>query len=855
MTQPGPNGSPGMLFNGLAARDFFVALQVDPATVHYRGIHWDKTLLPKSDRGRHVPPSPEPKQQRLEEMQRQGYRLYWLPNGGPSDEHVTTCQFLFVEWDGRPLEWQLQAWKELSLPEPTVMLSTGGKSIHCYWRLSQPIDANRWRAITLRLIDYCQSDPSCKNPSRLMRLAGGTYIYKSDDKDAEGNSLGGKHGPIQAAMISATGKEYDAAAFESLLPEKIKQPSLPVPAPQSYSAPSSPGATVTPNDPRTYEELERLVSAYPTIHRDNDQYHEAITFIFGLCKAMEEIGRSRQDAVDLASRYHPEAIDTFKEGLTADINKSQGGSFIKLCKSKGVDITRHDIKRKPHVDIPPEAQFDRPGPASAPAASWQIAAPGEDDDEDRAVAEGAAADLIAAGREPITILDIFPDGLAKPLIERAAAFPCDPMAFALPLLCCVSSVVGNRVRIKVKNTWKEPFVLWGANIMPASSLKSPIANVPLSALGKWQVELNKDTKKEKAQWANDRNRIVMEADAAALKEWEKENPPPLPGRELFIVDATLEKIGQFLGQERTPGMVAYHDELSLWFQQLKRGKDAQDQRSNWLSLWTGGLLKVDRIGRESIYVANTAQSVFGLATIDGLASIRGGEKESNGNKDADGMWARFLLWQPYDVPYVYNNLDRDVTDLLLNLFRDRIDAKLPTSIDGAPLSIQLSEDAIAFMETHWTEWDKEARLTTKERGQWIGKLRGHSVRLAGILQLIDSATKDLGLLNEVTKITAVRAIRLCYALLDQYDLLCPKIGGDTGDLDPAIAKLIAYGVDWRRQHGAAPVPSDQIRRWKLPTREATSKERRAWIEAVVPASGKLGRLEPTSRSFEWFPPS
>ena len=218
------------------------------------------------------------------------------------------------------------------------------------------------------------------------------------------------------------------------------------------------------------------------------------------------------------------------------------------------------------------------------------------------------------------------------------------------------------------------------------------------------------------------------------------------------------------------------------------------------------------------------------------------------------MWARFLLWQPNDVPYEHNDLDHDVTDLLHNIFKERIDSKLPPHVEGSPLVIPLSRDAIRFMSPHWKAWDTESRLTTAERGQWLGKLRGHSVRIAGILQVLESASKELGLLNDITEPTAKRAVKVCYALLDQYDLLCPRIGGDTGDLDPAVAKLLTYGMDWRKAHGSAPVPSEQLRRWKLPTRESTASERREWLLGVVGSSPAMGTVEPTLRSFLWHPP-
>lgn len=854
------------LFDGKAARDFFTALQVDPATVHYRGIHWNKEL-PKSQRGVHVTPSGAPQQQNLENLQQQGYRLYWVPNGGKSDDDAPACRFLFVEWDDHPLEWQLTAWRELGLPEPTAMVNTGGKSIHCYWRLAAPIPADAWRDITTRLIEHCGSDRSCKNPSRLMRLPGGTYIYKSDDTDAAGNSLGGTYGPNRAAVVVASGASYDVAAIVAALPPIIEPPA-PV-TPPSYVAPIAPvaGAMVTPDDPRTYEELERMVAAYPPILADNDQYDEAIAFIFGLCKAMEEIGRSRSDAIALASRYHPGAADTFEEARKAKIDKSQGGSFVKQCKAKGVDVRRHDIARKPEVHIDPADQaMERPTgnghhpPATIAApAPWEAPMAAPVDPEDQEAKETGAAALLAAGREPITLADVLPAGLAGPLTERAAAFPCDPTAFLLPLLCTTASVIGNRVKIRVKKTWQEPFVLWGANVMPASSLKSPIAGVMSSALGKWQVEINKAAKSAKDKWTNERNRVALQSDADALKQWDEENPPPLPARELFIVDATLERIGQFLGQNSTPGMIAYHDELSLWFQQLKRGKDAMDQRSNWLSLWNGKLLRVDRVGRESIYVPNTAQSVFGLATVDGLAEIRGSKKASNGNQDADGLWARFLMWRPDDVPYEYNELDRDVTDLLCDLFRNRIDAKLPEPGESLeqPQEITLSRDAIATMKPHWNAWYRESNATTTERGQWIGKLRGHSVRIAGVLHVLDHAVKELPIVSEISAGVAKRALHLCYALLDQYDLLCPRIGGDTGALDPAVAKLLTHGIDWRKEHGKAPVPGHHIRStWNLPERKCKAATTNEWLLREVGAikGGALGWVEPLPQGVQWHPP-
>lgn len=174
MTAP-PHSTPR--FDGASALEFLQALGADPGGVHYRAIHWDKNHQPRGERAVHLPPTFKPRGARLEQLQQAGYRLYWLPNGGPHDADVKACRYLFVEWDEQPMEWQVGAWQALGLPEPTVLLATGGKSIHAYWRLKDPLPPDRWRPLIQRLIAYCQSDPTCKNPSRLMRLAGSSYIH------------------------------------------------------------------------------------------------------------------------------------------------------------------------------------------------------------------------------------------------------------------------------------------------------------------------------------------------------------------------------------------------------------------------------------------------------------------------------------------------------------------------------------------------------------------------------------------------------------------------------------------------------------------------------------------------------
>ena len=86
------------------------------------------------------------------------------------------CRAVFCEWDDRPKEWQVDAWKDLHLPEPTLQVDTGGKSIHNYWVFAEPISVDDWKSLQTRLLDHADADRSLKNPSRVMRLPGTFHI-------------------------------------------------------------------------------------------------------------------------------------------------------------------------------------------------------------------------------------------------------------------------------------------------------------------------------------------------------------------------------------------------------------------------------------------------------------------------------------------------------------------------------------------------------------------------------------------------------------------------------------------------------------------------------------------------------
>lgn len=220
--------------------------------------------------------------------------------GCVEDDDITGCHSLFIEWDDIPIADQLIAWKTLGMPEPTVMVLTGGKSVHTYWALLEPIDPATWRAITARLISYCQSDSSCSNPSRLMRLPGGVYFDKKT-----GRATG------QATIIHESGQRYSVGEIEAAIEAGEAR------KPETFDFTTPPESMVGVSIPaddhrrqdfpiRTMEEVRDALACIPRrVGGGDDSYGKYRNILWGLIKACEEAGSSREEAISLMEGHSP----------------------------------------------------------------------------------------------------------------------------------------------------------------------------------------------------------------------------------------------------------------------------------------------------------------------------------------------------------------------------------------------------------------------------------------------------------------------------------------------------------------------------------------------------------------------
>jgi hypothetical protein len=492
-----------------------------------------------------------------------------------------------------------------------------------------------------------------------------------------------------------------------------------------------------------------------------------------------------------------------------------------------------------------------------PAAFWAVA--GEkghefwpnkklvpETEEDQELARDAALSHVANAASTLDLRDVLHPWLADRLIRRAESFPLHPLALLAPGLATCAALVGTRARVEVKDDWDEPLVIWAGNVADASTLKSAASNV-------WQKPLVRIEIEERIKHKASKKRQNPE-------ETEKQDKPLI---RYIAGDATYEAIASMAAAPSNFGIISYQDELSAWFANLERQCSA-NARGSWLSLWGGSSIIVDRKTTDSLFAPESAVSLFGNVQPDKLAAMMA--RTGDGAETAgDGLWSRFLWIRPPFVRYSFVDKSEVISGDIYRLLKLLHQVPIGTNSDEKTV-FRFSQDATDLMAPFWVRWADWELDSSPARRAFLGKMRGYSARLAGLLGVIDAACEAIEQQDEmvqqfrstrcgrwlllVEEGHAKRALRLCEFFLAQFDALQNSLGH--GDVPPNVAKLLAC----IERTDSKSVPVRQIGRWHLPRKSATAAVIVKWLREDVVGKYGLGEMVPGVRrgSWAWKPP-
>lgn len=241
--------------------------------------------------------------------QESGLGIYIVINkGGDNKESINQCIAYFAEFDGISEDKQHAAVKTSGLPKPSMVVQTGGGSLHFYWVLFEPLtDKRQWQADMKRLVAHLGSDTSINDPSRVMRLPGCLYM------DGNGQPV------AQVQIIHESNERFTREQIISCLPEQqLPQKHITLSAPSIQSSSDQ-------TEQRAIDQLRQIPPRIPG-EGTRDKYRGLFWGLVAIC------GANR--ASQLMAQHSPQwASQEDLQKLAADGNGEIGpGTFFEIAK-------------------------------------------------------------------------------------------------------------------------------------------------------------------------------------------------------------------------------------------------------------------------------------------------------------------------------------------------------------------------------------------------------------------------------------------------------------------------------------------------------------------------------------------
>jgi hypothetical protein len=698
--------------------------------------------------------------------QQEGRGVYLVVNdGGDNDAQITACRAFFLEWDDRPVPWQLSAWQRYGLGEPTISITTGGKSAHLYWVLTEPITPAQWIPVQAALIEITGADSTNRNPSRVMRLPGGSYI------GADGSAQG------MTTIYSASGSRYSLEEVAQWVePDEFADP-------PPDAGPSAQLQQLAQDDgfsgdlpPRPPETLREALLKIPPFRHGAGQYDQLMKLAMRL-----HVDLGPADAQQLLRETCCREIGDLPSYFRSTPNQiSPGSTWAFLRETWGVDISRPDLKAKPppHRNPAPEGVAARPGKQdpAAPLTLDQVrerlqlaVADGASRQElealvlelavlaDRSAydlrnllrtiqAEQDAAQAIAAevatikaaqDRRDLSLaltLDwILPPSLAAALRIRCRSLPADDVTALMCFLVGVSGIVklGTQVVASEAASYRVPLNLYGCLVARSGAKKTPVSRLlVLDPLHELRLELARQNNRAYRAWEEE-NRGVKASERT---------PQPRPVH-LLVSDFTAEALAEQLQlqEERGLGLLIHRDELAGMFGNLnayRSGRGSDEEQL--LEAYDGSgfsSLRITKTGGGRFYerchlsICGTIQP----AILEALVA----------NGDASGLWARFLFIPLPErvVPLPEFETEQEQQEAT---WASQLLESLCRFVYTQPrLTLALAPDARRTFVHYEARCQADVHRTTiPAQGALIGKAAGKALRVAALLHLLHQGCTD-----------------------------------------------------------------------------------------------------------------
>jgi phage/plasmid primase-like uncharacterized protein len=312
--------------------------------------------------------------------------------------------------------------------------------------------------------------------------------------------------------------------------------------------------------------------------------------------------------------------------------------------------------------------------------------------------------------------EVLPVEIAKSLQQLARSHATSPLSLPGAAIAILSSVLGATVNVSPKQSWKEPLIVWFADIRPSGSGKTPAARALCRVLygsqSQADIERKRQVDEEMEKRPKDRQEVAR-------------------SRSYFITDLTLEGLrGDIMGHG---GSVCVMDELSSFISGQNQYKKKGNDREVWLAIHDGNPARIVR-ANESMTISGARISLFGGIQPRVWQTCFSGQK---GLFLEDGTVYRFLPTFENETFYKltsesWSDKNRDAWERTLSLAMQYGD-EVVLQPDWKAKSLCLSENA----QSYFFNWRndlhaKKTELPDQLKG-FLPKISSYALRLSGAL--------------------------------------------------------------------------------------------------------------------------
>ena len=358
-------------------------------------------------------------------------------------------------------------------------------------------------------------------------------------------------------------------------------------------------------------------------------------------------------------------------------------------------------------------------------------------------------------------------------------------------LSVLSSSIGSTVRhLEIEEGAMEPPLnLWIAIIAETGDKKTPVLNRLMKPIYKIQKQLIAQFKQQQAQ---------QQSQSQPQQQSTSKQPKFAPS--LFTTDPTIEALIDLLCKN-LKGIMLFQDELSsflLSFNKYRGGKGGD--REQYLNLWSGTPIKVDRVDKQ-LYASDPFFSLLG-----GLQPRKAimvfGEKSFD-----DGLISRFLFFNNKhkanlltDHQWSSEN-EKLWNELVIYLYRFRVDTYV----------LLLTKEAWEVFRDAANSLKALSQYVPYRFRVFIPKAENYILRIAGVLHVVEGVLSGAEVIDkDVSADTVRKAIKIVYFFLGQARQVVELYGPRIKKLDRNYVVVIDAVLETISKLNANSVPVADI---------------------------------------------